>query len=73
DTSEPILANERQRSCARTALTAVNDALDAAHSTTLDVVYAILDEALAALSGLSGENVSEAVIDSVFDNFCVGK
>ena len=40
---------------------------------TLDVCYALLDEALGALYDLSGENASEEVINAVFDRFCVGK
>jgi tRNA modification GTPase len=73
DPGQPILANERQRSCALRAQEAVGQAAVAAWESTLDVVYALLSEALAATAELSGENVSEAVLDEVFARFCVGK
>ena len=70
----PVLMNERQRSAATAALTAVCEALSAAENQmTPDVVFSLLDEALAALMELSGENVSDAVLDEVFSRFCVGK
>ena len=39
----------------------------------LDTVAIDIREALAALSEITGENASEAVIDRVFERFCVGK
>ena len=74
DTDEPILANERQRSCAFRAHDAVQEALKSLEQNiTLDVCYALLDEALGALYELTGENASEELIDKVFSDFCVGK
>ncbi|MEG2938671.1 MAG: tRNA uridine-5-carboxymethylaminomethyl(34) synthesis GTPase MnmE [Oscillospiraceae bacterium] len=73
NTDEPILANERQRSCALRALELVEEAVNANDNLTLDVVFALLSEGLEALSELSGENASEAVLDEVFSHFCVGK
>ena len=74
DADAPLLANERQRACAQRAGQAVKDALESVEAgLTLDVCYALLDEALAALYDLSGENASEEVINAVFDRFCVGK
>ena len=73
DPDEPLLANERQRGCARRAQSAVAEAAAASRGTTLDVVYALLGEALEALAELSGENMTETVLDEVFSRFCVGK
>ncbi len=74
DADAPLLANERQRSCASDAEDAVSSALKALEDgMTLDVCYALLDEALDALYRLSGVNASEQVIDAVFRDFCVGK
>ena len=74
DADAPLLANERQRGCAQRARQAVKDALEGVEmGLTLDVCYALLDEALGALYDLSGENASEEVINAVFDRFCVGK
>jgi tRNA modification GTPase len=70
----PMLMNERQRTAAVKALDAANDALESAKAgMTLDVIYATLDEVIAAILELSGENVSDAVVNEVFSRFCVGK
>ena len=74
DTDSPLLANERQRSCAVRAYDALSEAAGALQKGyPLDVCYALLDEALSVLYELSGENASEEVIDAVFRDFCVGK
>ncbi len=74
DADQPLLANERQRSCAVRANDALREAADSLEKGyTLDVCYALLDEALSVLYELSGENASEEVIDAVFRDFCVGK
>ena len=39
----------------------------------LDAVSVCVDDALDALCELTGENASEAVINEVFERFCVGK
>ena len=40
---------------------------------TLDAVTVSVEGAISALLELTGERVSESVIASVFDKFCVGK
>ncbi|MGN0707560.1 MAG: tRNA uridine-5-carboxymethylaminomethyl(34) synthesis GTPase MnmE [Faecalibacterium sp.] len=68
------LSGQRQLSAATRARDAVDGALDAAQSGFgLDAVSVCVDDALAALCELTGENASEAVIDEVFKRFCVGK
>ena len=42
-------------------------------STTLDVAAVDLSAALDALGEITGETMSEKVIDEVFARFCVGK
>lgn len=69
-----ILANVRQLGCAMRAKAAIEDsrqALDAGF--TLDAVSTGLRDAADALAELTGEQASEAVIDKVFAQFCVGK
>lgn len=69
-----ILQNERQRDCAlraRKLLAEVCDTIRAGY--TLDAVDVALESALSALMELSGERVSEAVVQQVFSHFCVGK
>ena len=39
----------------------------------LDLCAVDLNAALAALGGITGDNVSEALLDEVFSSFCVGK
>lgn len=72
--SEAILANERQRgavSHARRSLVEAKDALS--EGMTLDAVEVAIEEAIEKLLELTGESVSEVVVDAVFHNFCVGK
>ena len=52
---------------------AVAGALDTAQGLGLDAVSVCVDDALDALCELTGENASEAVINEVFEKFCVGK
>lgn len=74
DLSEGLLANERQRSCAVQADAALLEAVEALQmGMTLDAVTVSIDSALEALLALSGERVTDSVVDQVFHNFCVGK
>ena len=42
-------------------------------ATTLDAVTVCLDEAIGPLLELTGQKASDAVVDAVFAQFCVGK
>lgn len=69
-----LIANQRQLAAAveaRDALAEAQAALAAGYS--LDAAGVCLDDTLQALARLSGEDVSEAVIEEVFSKFCVGK
>ena len=69
-----VYANERQKLCCERALKFVSEAEEAAlRSETLDAVTVLADEAAGALLELSGERVTEAVVEDVFSRFCVGK
>ena len=68
------LSGQRQLSAALRARDAVAGALDAAGGGFgRDAVSVCVDDALDALCDLTGENASEAVIEQVFERFCVGK
>lgn len=68
------LSGQRQLAAATRAREAVAGALDAVRGGFgLDAVSVCVDDALNALCELTGENASEAVIDEVFERFCVGK
>jgi len=74
DLSSGFIANERQRLCITEAMGYVKEAIDALKAgVTLDAVGIMCENALERLYELSGDNVSEAVIDEVFRRFCVGK
>ncbi|MCY1714693.1 tRNA uridine-5-carboxymethylaminomethyl(34) synthesis GTPase MnmE [Caproiciproducens galactitolivorans] len=72
--AEGILFTERQRDAARRAGEGVDEALAAVESgITLDAVTVSIEGAISALLELTGERATEAVVDSVFHHFCVGK
>ncbi|MGN0601620.1 MAG: tRNA uridine-5-carboxymethylaminomethyl(34) synthesis GTPase MnmE [Oscillospiraceae bacterium] len=74
DPDSTIFANERQKACAERAKKYLGQALEALKSgETLDAVTVTIDYAANALLELTGERVSEAVVDEVFSKFCVGK
>lgn len=74
DTTSAMLANERQRLCCTKAVNALNEAINAIDiGLTLDAVGICIDDAIAALLELTGQKASEAVVDEVFRQFCVGK
>ena len=69
-----IVANARQKQCLEQAKEQVQLALDALDAgEMLDAVTVLLEEAADALLTLTGERVSEAVVNDVFSRFCVGK
>lgn len=69
-----MIANERQRVCLENALSAVQEALDALSvGLAFDAVTVSLDAAADALLQLTGERVTDKVVDTVFSRFCVGK
>ena len=71
---EGVLFTQRQRAAAQAALECLTQGEEALSSgMTLDAVTVCLDGALSALSSLTGERVSEEIVDRVFEEFCVGK
>lgn len=72
DPMRAVLAGERQRDCAQRARESLGEAREAL-ALSLDAVCAGIDCALSALMELTGQTASEAVIESVFERFCVGK
>lgn len=74
DTTSAILINERQRICCQKAENALSDAENALNTgLTPDAIGVCIDDAIAALLELTGQKASEAVVDEVFKQFCVGK
>ncbi len=74
DPNAAMLTNERQRQCCLVALSSLNEAENALEmGITLDACGVCIDDAVSALLELTGEKASQAVVDKVFANFCVGK
>lgn len=74
DTTQAMLTTERQRLDVQNALGALDEAIAALDfCVTRDAVNVCIDDAIGYLLSLTGEKASEAVIDEVFANFCVGK
>lgn len=69
-----IIVNERQKSCVDGAVKCINDAIAALQfGDTLDAVEIIIEDAENYLLELTGERISEVIINEVFSRFCVGK
>lgn len=74
DMTSSMLANERQRDCVMHANLAIKEAITALHNgVTLDAVTISIEQAIAEFLSLSGENITEELVNQVFLNFCVGK
>lgn len=72
--NDGILYTERQRADVQNALSCMEEAQNALLlGMTWDAVTVSLEGAIAALNELTGERVSDAVVDKVFEKFCVGK
>lgn len=71
---EGVLFTQRQRSDAQRALESLQEGENAMLSgMTWDAVTVCVEDALMALAALTGEHVSEEIVDQVFEEFCVGK
>ena len=74
DAADPLLANERQRQCCQTAADCVAEAVAALKGgMTYDAVNVSIDAAADALLSLTGARATQAVVDRIFEKFCVGK
>ena len=67
-------ANERQKKCIDNALDSISEAISALEiGELLDAVNVLIDEAEQSILSLTGEKITDAVVDEVFSRFCVGK
>lgn len=74
DPARPMLGNQRQLTAAQAARIALYDAeMTIQQGITIDAASVCLDEAIAALAALTGEDATEEVLEEVFSKFCVGK
>ncbi len=70
---ETTLTNERHIRCLVAAEACLRAALCALQDVGLDCASTDMQEALHHLGAITGRDVDEAIIDRVFENFCVGK
>lgn len=74
DTTQPILANKRQKLCVANALDNVKQALDGAKmGVTYDAINVMIDSAVDELLTLTGKKATTEVANNIFSRFCVGK
>lgn len=74
DSSQPLLANSRQKLCVTNALSHITQALDGAlMGVTYDAINVMIDSAVDELLSLTGKKATEEVVSNIFANFCVGK
>lgn len=72
--SEGILVSERQFIAVKNALKSIEKAQEAINmGLTLDAVTVSINDALDELFELTGEKVTQVVVDKIFSDFCVGK
>jgi tRNA modification GTPase len=74
DTTQPILANKRQKRCVQMAYDNIVEALEGAKiGITYDAINVMIDSAVDELLTLTGKKATEEVVNNIFSKFCVGK
>lgn len=67
-------ANERQKQCIERAISSIDEGIKVIETSEMyDALNVLLDEAEQSLLELTGEKITEAVVNEVFSRFCVGK
>ncbi|MCH5320660.1 MAG: tRNA uridine-5-carboxymethylaminomethyl(34) synthesis GTPase MnmE [Eubacterium sp.] len=74
DSSQPILANQRQKLCVSNAYNYICQAIDGVQmGITYDAINVMIDSAVDELLSLTGKKATEEVVNNIFSRFCVGK
>jgi len=74
DPSSAHISNERQLNCMKRAKELIITAeSEYKNGQTLDAISMLTEETICVLCELTGENVSEKIINEVFEKFCIGK
>lgn len=69
-----FVTNTRQQECLRKAKTSIEQALLAAQLRELqDLISIDVKSAILALDELTGELITDDILDNIFDHFCIGK
>lgn len=73
-TETEFTTNIRQQECLQKALTSVENALDAVDIGQIqDLISIDVKAALLALDEITGEVITDDILNNIFDNFCIGK
>lgn len=64
---------ERQKNLLNTALFAIEQGLESAGTMPDDVIASDIREAAEAIGKITGDSVTEELLNTIFQNFCVGK
>ena len=74
DPSDTVVCNERQLLALKKAVEILEEIINQLDfGITLDAVTVLIQDTLSVFMELTGENVSEAIVNKVFSKFCVGK
>ncbi|MDO5014529.1 MAG: tRNA uridine-5-carboxymethylaminomethyl(34) synthesis GTPase MnmE [Clostridia bacterium] len=74
DPSAAFLVNERQRENLTKAIEYLDEAISAFNfGLSIDAIHLSVDMAIDSLLELKGEKATKAVVDEIFNEFCVGK
>lgn len=69
-----FITNSRQQSCLMRCKESLERALQAAKSEELqDMIYIDLKSALLSLDEITGEVITDDILNNIFDHFCIGK
>ena len=73
-TQSEFLTNQRQQYCLKKSLEALENALNGAKNNELqDLVSIDLKASITCLGEISGEVITEDILNDIFMNFCIGK
>jgi tRNA modification GTPase len=72
-TDTVIMTNERHTACVKTAVEALESAIQNYYKITADCTAVDVRKAYSALAAVTGSDVNESIVDEIFSNFCVGK
>ena len=72
--NEVVITNERHKSCIREAIKSCNNAINGLkNNLPIDIVSISIKEIMINLNKITGENVSEEILNDIFSKFCLGK
>ena len=71
--SDTLLSGEREKNAVKRARTLTKSALDTLNSFTPDMATDDIYEAANTLNLIDGAEISEGIIDTIFETYCVGK